>query len=122
MIETRGAGARFARRGLFLLLWRDVSHPKRVGVVRVQTRLCRLWRGRGNGRRSTAGVPDAGWEHRVEALEARMEHLEAELEGPQDALHRQAVLEGEHVGELRRRTTPAWLARDLSQDARNRGL
>ena len=51
-----------------------------------------------------------------------MEHLEAELEGLQDALYRQAVLEGEHVGELRRRTTPEQLARDLSQDARRRGL
>ena len=66
--------------------------------------------------------PKAGWEHRLETLEARMEHLEAELEGLQDALYRQAVPEGEHVGELRRRTTPERLARDLSQDARKRGL
>jgi hypothetical protein len=51
-----------------------------------------------------------------------MEHLEAELEGLQDALHRQAVLEGEHGEELRRRPTPEQLARDLSQDARRRGL
>lgn len=51
-----------------------------------------------------------------------MEHLEAELEGLQDAVHRQAVLEGEHVGELRARTAPSQLARDLSQDARRRGL
>jgi len=36
----------------------------------------------------------------LETLEARMEHLEAELEGLQDALYRQAVLEGEHVGEF----------------------
>jgi hypothetical protein len=51
-----------------------------------------------------------------------MEHLEAELEGLQDALYRQSVLEGEHVEELRRRTTPEQLARDLSKDARRRGL
>jgi hypothetical protein len=51
-----------------------------------------------------------------------MEHLEAELEGLQDALYRQAVLEGEHVEALRRRTTPEQLSRDLSQDARRRGL
>jgi hypothetical protein len=49
-------------------------------------------------------------------------HLEAELEGLQDALYRQAVLEDEHVEELRRRTTPERLARDLSEDARRRGL
>ena len=51
-----------------------------------------------------------------------MEHLEAELEGLQDAVYRQAVLEAEHVEELHRRTTPEQLARDLSQDARRRGL
>jgi len=58
----------------------------------------------------------------METLEARIEHLEAELEGLQDALYRQAVLEGEHVAELRRRTTPEQLSRDLSQNARKRGL
>jgi hypothetical protein len=88
----------------------------------MQTWLSRLSRRREDGRRSSSGTPDAGWEHRVETLEARMEHLEAELEGLQDALYRQAVLEDEHVGELRRRTTPEQLARDLSQDARERGL
>jgi hypothetical protein len=58
----------------------------------------------------------------VETLEARMKHLEAQLEGLQDALYRQAILEAEHVEALRRRTTPEQLARDLSQDARRRGL
>jgi hypothetical protein len=51
-----------------------------------------------------------------------MQHLEAELEGLQDAVYRQAVVEGERVEALRRRTTPEQLSRDLSQDARRRGL
>jgi hypothetical protein len=51
-----------------------------------------------------------------------MEHLEAELEGLQDAVYRQAVLDDERLGELRRRMAPEQLARDLSQDARRRGL
>jgi hypothetical protein len=51
-----------------------------------------------------------------------MEHLEAELEGLQDAVYRQAVLEGKHVEALRRRTSPQQLSRDLSDDARRRGL
>ena len=55
-------------------------------------------------------------------LEARMQHLEAELEGLQDAVYRGAVLEDEHIDELRARTAPEQLARDLSQDARKRGL
>ena len=59
---------------------------------------------------------------RLERLEARMEHLEAELEGLQDAVYRQAVVEGEHFGEMRTRTAPEQVARDLSKDARRRGL
>jgi len=51
-----------------------------------------------------------------------MEYLEAELEGLQDALYRRAVLEASNVGQLRRRTTRERLGRDLSADARGRGL
>jgi len=58
----------------------------------------------------------------VETLETRLAHLEAELEGLQDAVYRQAVLEDEHIDELRRRTAPEQLARDLSRDAQRRGL
>jgi hypothetical protein len=58
----------------------------------------------------------------VETLEKRMQHLEAELEGLQDAVYRRAVLEDEQIDELRTRTAPEQLARDLSRDARKRGL
>jgi hypothetical protein len=81
---------------------------------------------KGGGPRSTAGdepkTPDAAWEHRVEMLEARMEHLERALEGLQDAVYRQALLESERIDELRKRTDPAEIARELSRDARRRGL
>jgi len=63
-----------------------------------------------------------GWKQRLETLETRMEHLEAALEGLQDAVYRQAVLEHENIGELRRRTEPGQMARDLSEDARRRGV
>ena len=58
----------------------------------------------------------------METLEARVQHLEAELEGLQDAVYRRAVLEDAHIDELRTRIAPEQLARDLSQDARKRGL
>jgi hypothetical protein len=78
--------------------------------------------GRDAGGDQPLGSPDAGWEHRLETLEARMEHLERQLEGLQDALYRRAMLEDENIGELRRRTEPERMARDLSRDARERGL
>jgi uncharacterized coiled-coil protein SlyX len=62
------------------------------------------------------------WEQRVEALEARIQHLETALEGLQDAVYRQAQLGEEQLDELRRRMEPGQMAIDLAQDARKRGL
>ncbi len=72
-------------------------------------RLSRLWARRRSG-------------HQVVTLEARVQHLEAELEGLQDAVYRRALAEDEQIDDLRRRTEPEQLARDLSEDARKRGL
>jgi hypothetical protein len=91
-------------------------------VATIAERLSQVWRRRRGGWRSNPRSPDAGWEHRVETLEARLAHLEAQLEGLQDALYRRAVLEDEHIDELRRRTEPEQLAKDLSQHARRHGL
>lgn len=66
--------------------------------------------------------PDAGWEHRLETLEARMEHLERQLEGLQDAVYRRAMREDQDIGDLRRRMEPDQMARELERDARKRGL
>ena len=110
-METRGTGqgARSPRS----------AEPK---LATITQRVSRLWRRRSGGRRSSDRSPEVGWEQRVETLEARVQHLEAELEGLQDAVYRRAVLEDEHIDELRTRTAPEQLARDLSQDARKRGL
>jgi len=51
-----------------------------------------------------------------------MDHLEAALEGLQDALYRLAQRGDESIEELRRRTEPGRIARELSDDARRRGL
>ena len=79
-----------------------------------------MWRS--GEQRSSGPSPDVGWQRRLEALKARIEHLETAHEGLQDAVHRRAVLEDEKLGELRRRTEPNQLARALSLNARNRGL
>ena len=58
----------------------------------------------------------------MERVEARIEHLETALEGLQDALYRHEVLNEETISELQRRMDPEQIARNLSQDARRRGL
>ena len=89
-------------------------------VAAIRARVIRVWQRR-SGARSSARSPDAGWEQRLESLAARVVHLEAEIEGLQDAVYRQAVLEQEKIGDLRRRTDPEQLARDLGQDAEGVG-
>ena len=94
------------------------AEPKAAAI---RAAVIRLWK-RPGGARSRSQSRDARWEQRLETLVARVEHLEAELEGLQDAVYRQAVLERDNIGDLRRRTEPEQLARDLVQDARKRGL
>jgi hypothetical protein len=55
-------------------------------------------------------------------LTERLEHLEALVEGLQDAVHRDAVRHDERMAELERKTQPEALAKALSEDARRRGL
>jgi hypothetical protein len=55
-------------------------------------------------------------------LTARVEHLESIVEGLQDAIYRQARQHDRDIGDLRKRTDPAEIARALSADARRRGL
>ena len=91
-------------------------------VATIAGRVGRLWRRSGGGLPSRPRSPDVDSEHRLETLEARLERLEQELEGLQDALYRHEVLQDKNSGELRGRTEPEQIARDLSQDARRRGL
>lgn len=55
-------------------------------------------------------------------LAERLERLESVIEGLQDAIYRQAQQHDREIGELRKRTDPAEIARSLSTDARRRGL
>jgi cell division protein FtsB len=59
---------------------------------------------------------------RIEELERRVNQLEAQLEGLQDAVHRDAVRRDEREAELEKKTEPRQIARSLSRDARSRGL
>jgi predicted RNase H-like nuclease (RuvC/YqgF family) len=110
-----------------------VNAPAAPKLATIAARVSGLWQGRNARRRSRPRSREVAWEQRLEtleariqhleaSLEARIEHLEASLEALQDALYRRAVLEDKNFDELRRRTEPGQMARELSQDARRRGL
>ena len=71
---------------------------------------------------STGAAGTFAGERRITRLEARVDHLEATLEGFQDAVYRQSILEGRRIAELSKRTAPREMARALSQDARRHGV
>jgi len=91
-------------------------------VAAIADQVSRVWRRRSSKAAFETAVVEGDGDRRFEALEDRIEHLETALEGLQDALYRHEVLDEQSIGELRRRTDPEQMARDLSDDARRRGL
>jgi uncharacterized coiled-coil protein SlyX len=59
---------------------------------------------------------------RLAALEKRLEHLEAMIEGLQDAVHRESVRVGREIDDLHRKSEPAEIRRALGRDAREHGI
>lgn len=59
---------------------------------------------------------------RVDALEARIEHLEQLVEGFQDSVHRESARQATLIAELQAQVEPGAMGAALSEDARNRGL
>ncbi len=59
---------------------------------------------------------------RLRALEARIEHLEALVQGLQDSVHRASSRHDKRISDLETRIQPATLGKALSDDARARGL
>ena len=81
-------------------------------------RIRRIWQGQGTQSSEQA----AGQEAALRDLQGRVDHLETQLEALQDAVYRQAREQADQITDLRSRTQPAQIARDLSEDARRRGL
>ena len=65
---------------------------------------------------------EAAYTEQIKALEARIAHLEAIVEGLQDAVHREAVRRGKQIESLEAKTEPDEITRALSRDARERGI
>jgi uncharacterized coiled-coil protein SlyX len=96
--------------------------PTRSDAAALGDRVAGTWRAATRKPDTRASEQDRRLERRLEAVESRIDHLEAALEGLQDAVYRQAQRGDETIEELRRRTEPGHIARELSDDARKRGL
>ena len=59
---------------------------------------------------------------RIEALEARVAHVERLLEGFQDSVHRESERHAKMIAELQNQVQPEAMRVALAEDARNRGL
>jgi hypothetical protein len=59
---------------------------------------------------------------RVDALEARIAHLERLVEGLQDSVHRESERHGKLIAEVQAQIEPAAMRAALTKDARTRGL
>jgi hypothetical protein len=58
----------------------------------------------------------------LDGIRTRLDRLEAQLEGLQDAMHRESTRQNEQLADHARRLDPAELTKALSQHARDRGI
>jgi uncharacterized coiled-coil protein SlyX len=71
--------------------------------------------------RPTSGAGDPQPD-RLQGLEARVAHLEQQLEGLQDSVHRESERHAKLIAELQTQVQPAAMGAALAEDARDRGL
>jgi hypothetical protein len=77
------------------------------------------------GRAKTSLATDARHHQdraRLEILDKRLEHLEAMVEGLQDAVYRESARQDREIDQLEKKAEPAEIRRALSQDAREHGI
>ncbi|HLH66741.1 MAG TPA: hypothetical protein VKV27_13665 [Solirubrobacteraceae bacterium] len=95
-----------------------MSIQDREGLIARIRQLRRLAASRDAPERTApAAQPD-----RLEALEARVAHLEALLEGLQDSVHRESERHARLIAELQAQVRPEAMSASLARDARDRGL
>jgi len=90
----------------------------REGLIR----RIRQIRRRAASRERQANVQADPQPDRLQALEARVAHLEQLLEGLQDSVHRESARHEQLISELQAQVRPGAMGAALAEDARNRGL
>lgn len=73
-------------------------------------------------RTPSAAVPFDSQSAEMEALEARVRHLEQQLAGLQDSVHRESERHAKLIADLQARVQPGAMGSALARDARARGL
>ncbi len=79
-------------------------------------------RGLAAGRQPPTSNLDDPRPDRLQALEARVAHLERQLDGLQDSVHRESERHAQLIAELQGQIDPGTMGAALAEDARNRGL
>lgn len=70
----------------------------------------------------SAGNVSVSSSDRLQALEARVSHLERQLDGLQDSVHRESERHAKLITELEAKVQPGAMGASLASDARKRGL
>jgi hypothetical protein len=68
------------------------------------------------------GPADDPQPDRVQGLETRVAHLEQQLDGLQDSVHRESERHAKLIADLQAQIQPGAMGASLAEDARNRGL
>jgi hypothetical protein len=96
-----------------------VSVREREGLI---ARIRQIRRVRAEAGQPPRPTTDGPRPDELRALEARITHLEALVQGLQDSVHRESTRQSKRIAELEARIDPAALHKALSEDARERGL
>jgi hypothetical protein len=97
---------------------------EREGLIARVRQVGRSAAGADGSHRSTVDPRDGrgARDDRVDALEARVAHLERLVEGLQDSVHRESERHAKLIAELQGQIQPGAMGAALAEDARSRGL
>lgn len=93
--------------------------PERERMIARIRQIRRTAKAADDAAKPRAGAPERD---QLYALETRITHLEALVQGLQDSVHRESSRQAKRITDLEGRLQPAALGKALSDDARARGL